>query len=85
MRQIERLRQYDLDAAVAYAEQSEPAAAELMRTEFLEQPENAEIKGRIRSLYREVTLIIASQRQEVSDKLEQIRSGLKTLGTYAEK
>lgn len=84
-RQIDRLKQYDLDAAVALAEESEPAAAELTRTGFLEQPENSEIRGRVRSLYRELTLIIASQRQEVSDKLDQIRSGLKTLGSYAGK
>lgn len=84
-RQADRLKQYDLDAAVAYAEESETVAAELMRTGFLDQPENSEVKGRIRSLYRELTLIIAAQRQEVSGKLEQIRNGLKTLGTYAEK
>lgn len=84
-RQIDRLKHYDLDAAVAYAEESDPVAAELMRTEFLEQPENSDIKARIRSLYREVTLIIASQRQDVSDKLGQIRNGLKTLGTYADR
>ncbi|NLW83473.1 MAG: hypothetical protein GXY41_03565 [Phycisphaerae bacterium] len=84
-RQIERLKTYDLDAAVAMAEESEPVAAELMRTEYLKQPENSETKARIRSLYRELTLIIASQRQDVSDKLDQIRDGLKTLGTYAGK
>lgn len=84
-RQIDRLKTYDLDAAVAMAEESEPIAAELMRTEYLEQPENSESKARIRSLYRELTLIIASERQEVSDKLDQIRSGLKTLGTYADR
>ena len=82
-RQIDHLKQYDLDAAVSYAEESDPVASELMRTGFLEQPENSQAKARIRSLYRELTLVIASQRQEVSSKLDQIRNGLKTLGSYA--
>jgi hypothetical protein len=84
-RQIDRLKQYDLDAAMGYAEESEPIAAELTRTGFLEQPGNAVARARVQSLYRELTLVIASQRQEVSDKLDQIRNGLKTLGTYAGK
>ena len=85
IRQIDRLKQYDLDAAMCYAEESEPIAAELTRTGFLEQPDNAASKARVQSLYRELTLVIASQRQEVSDKLDQIRNGLKTLGSYAGK
>ncbi len=82
-RQIDRLRQYDLDAAMACAEQAEPIAAELTRSGFLDKPENADLKGRIQSLYRELTLMLASQQQEVSGKLDQIRDGLKTLGAYA--
>ena len=84
-RQIDRLKCYDLDGAMACAEQSESIAAELTRSGFLEQSENAELKTRIQSQYRELMLIIASQRQEVSDKLDQIRNGLKTLGMYAGK
>jgi hypothetical protein len=84
-RQIERLKNYDLDAAIRCAEESEKVSAELIRSGILEQPENTEIKERIQSLYRQLCLIIASQRQEVADKLEQIRSGLKTLGTYSGK
>jgi len=84
-RQIDCLKNYDLDAAIRYAEESEQASAELTRSGILELPENAAIKDRIQSLYRELCLIIASQRQDVSDKLSQIRNGLRTLGTYARK
>ncbi|HDS84038.1 MAG TPA: hypothetical protein ENN97_02430 [Phycisphaerales bacterium] len=84
-RQIDRLRRYDLDAAMACAEQAEPIAAELMRSGFLDRPENAELKSRIQSLYRELMLVIASERQEVSDKLAQIRNGIKAFERYAEK
>lgn len=84
-RQIDRLKNYDLDAAIRYAEESEQVSAELTGSGILEQPENAAIKDRIQSLYRELCLVIASQRQEVSDKLSQIRNGLRTLGTYSEK
>ena len=84
-RQIDRLKTYDLDTAMRCAEESEPIAAELTRTGFLEQPENAAARARVQSLYRELTLVLASQRQEVSDKLDQIRSGLKSLTAYAGK
>ncbi|MHC4291575.1 MAG: hypothetical protein ACYS72_00090 [Planctomycetota bacterium] len=43
------------------------------------------MKGRYFSGYRdnqELTLTIADHRQEVSDKLIQIHTGLKTLGKY---
>ena len=84
-RQIERLRAYDLDGAMACAEESEQVAARLTAAQFLDQPQNADQKARIKSLYRELMLVIASERQEVSDKMAQIRDGLKTLGTYAGK
>jgi hypothetical protein len=82
-RQIDRLRCYDLDAAMVCAEQAEAIAADLTRSGFLEKPENAELKSHIRSLYRELMLVIASERKEVADKLDQIRSGIKTLSAYA--
>jgi len=85
LRQIDRLRSYDLDAAMAYAEQAEPVAAEVTAGGVLNLPQNADLKKRIESLYRDLTLIIASQRQEVADKLEQIRDGIKTLSAYAGK
>lgn len=81
----ERLRQYDLDAAMACAEQAEPIAAALTRSGFLDNPGKADLKSRIQSLYRELTLMLASQQQEVSGKLDQIRDGLKTLGAYGGK
>ncbi len=84
-RQIDRLKQYDLDAAMACAEESRAVADRLTDSGFLERPENADRKERIGALYRELMLVIASERQEVSDKMIQIRDGLKTLGTYAGK
>ena len=85
LRQIDRLRSYDLDAAMAYAEEAEAVAAEVTAGGVLNLPANAELKKRIETLYRELTLIIASQRQEVADKLDQIRDGIKTLSAYAGK
>lgn len=84
-RQIERLKTYDLDGAMRLAQEAQPLAETLTREKLLSAPELAGHKARIQGLYKELCLVIASQRQEVSDKLSQIRTGLKTLGTYAGK
>jgi hypothetical protein len=82
MRQADKLRSYDLDGASAIAEQSAPIAEELTRHKVLNRPEFAERKRRLEQMYKDICLIISDQRQEVSDKLAQIRQGLHALGGY---
>jgi hypothetical protein len=84
-RQIQKLRQYDLEAAMKIAEESQSLSEKILQTSVLSRPGFEEQRDRIQGLYRELCLTIASQRQEVSDKLGQIRTGLRTLGTYAGK
>lgn len=84
-RQIQRLKQYDLEASIKLAEESQSIADTLTAAQVLERPGFESRRDRIQALYQELCLVIASQRQEVSDKLGQIRTGLKTLGKYAEK
>lgn len=84
-RQIERLRKYDLDGAMRLAEEAQPIADRLAQGREMNRPGVQHLQQRIQGLYRELCLVIASQRQEVSDKLGQIRTGLKTLGTYAQR
>ncbi|MCE5186749.1 MAG: hypothetical protein LLF76_11560 [Planctomycetaceae bacterium] len=82
-RQIERLKRYDLDGAMRLAEEAKPLADTLADGKYLDRPGLEPLRDRTRGLYRELCLVIASQRQEVADKLEQIRTGLKTLGKYS--
>lgn len=84
MRQVERLRKYDLDGATELGEEANRVAAAISREKILERPEFSENRWRIEKLYKDLGLIIASERQEVSEKLRQIRMGLKTLGAYSE-
>lgn len=84
-RQLERLRKYDLDGAMRLAQEAQPTAERLARGRELHRPGLSHLQQRIEGLYRELCLVIASQRQEVQDKLGQIRKGLKTLETYANK
>lgn len=84
-RQIARLKQYDIDGAMELGEESEQLSQTIARSGVLRRPEFTEQSDRIEDLYRELCLQIASQRQEVSDKLEQIRTGIRTLGAYAGK
>lgn len=81
-RQIERLRKYDLDGAMRLADEAQPMVERLSMGRELNRPALQSMRPRIEGLYKELCLVIASQRQEVSDKLSQIRKGLKTLGTY---
>lgn len=82
MRHLERLRNYDLDGAMALAEEANNLALQIGSVGVLERPEFSEDKERIKRLYNEIGLIISSERQEVADKLQTIRKGIKTLGAY---
>jgi len=81
-RQVERLRRYDLDGALSLAEESATIAEKVTGGGILDLKGNEQIKKRIEQLYKDICLMIASQRQEVCGKLEQIRTGLRALGTY---
>ena len=82
VRQLERLRKYDLDGAVVLGEEVNEIADVLGREGMLKRPEHSEQSQRIKHLYKEISLIIASEREEVSGKLKVIRKGIKTLGVY---
>jgi hypothetical protein len=84
-RQIQKLRQYELEAAMKTAEESQPISERIIRASVLSRPGFEQQRDRIQKLYQELCLTIASQRQEVQDKLGQIRTGLKALGKYAGK
>ena len=81
-RQMEKLKKYDLDGAMGLGEQTAQIAANVAREGLLDKPEFAEQNRRIRALYKDIGLIIASEREEVADKLRQIRRGLRALGFY---
>ncbi len=82
MRHLERLRNYDMDGAMSLAEESHEVALAMGEARIFDDPFFAEQRERIRQLYSEISLVIASERQEVSEKLKAIRRGLKTLGVY---
>jgi len=85
MRQADKLRSYDLDGASVIAEETTVIAEELGRLGILDRPEFADRKRRLEQVYKNICLIIADQRQEVADKMTQIRQGLKAVGGYAGK
>ena len=84
-RQIQKLQQYDLEAAMRIAEESQPLSEQIIQASVLSRPGFEQQRDQIQGLYKELCLVIASQRQEVSDKLGQIRTGLRTLGAYSGK
>jgi hypothetical protein len=84
-RQRDRLSVYDIDGACAIANETEMLTDELTQHQILKRPEFAEQGRRLQQQYREICLVIADQRQEVSDKMQQIRKGIRVLGGYAGK
>lgn len=83
LRQADKLRSYDLDGASVIAEETTVIAEELNRLGVLSRPDFAERKRRLEQIYKNICLIIADQRQEVSDKMTQIRHGIKAVNGYA--
>ena len=81
-RQVERLRNYDLDGAMDIAEEANDIASAIGKAGLLDQPEYADQRWRIEKLYKNIGLTISAERDEVQDKLKQIRKGIKTLGLY---
>jgi len=82
-RQMEKLRLYDLDKAMALAEESAGISEQLAQTRLLEEPDMRDQQARIQKLYRQISLTIAAEQQEVGDKLKAIRKCLNALGAYS--
>ncbi|MBN1818500.1 MAG: hypothetical protein JW828_14150 [Sedimentisphaerales bacterium] len=80
IRQLEKLRKYDLDAAIVLAEEANTVAMALAREKVLDQPSHIEHRRRIQKLYRDISLVISTERSEVAQKLSAIRKGIKVLG-----
>lgn len=84
-RQTDRLRSYDIDGACAVADEATPLAEQISQNQILNQPQFAEQRRRLQQQYKDICLIIADQRQEVADKMKQIRDGLRVLEGYSGK
>jgi hypothetical protein len=83
-RQLEKVRRYDLDGAMELAEEANDMAIGIGREKILDRPDYADERWRIKRLYKDLCLIIATEREEVSQKLKQIRKGIKALGVYGD-
>ena len=84
IRQLEKIRNYDLDGALALAEEANELAVNIGSDGLLDKPEFADERWRIKKLYKDIGLIIASEREEVAEKLKLIRKGIKALGFYGD-
>ena len=83
-RQLEKVRGYDLDGAMNLAEEANSIAANIGQQNVLDMPEFKDDRWRLERLYKDLCLVIAAEREEVGDKLRQIRQGIKALGIYAD-
>lgn len=84
MQHLEKLRDYDLDGAMPLAEEANHLALKMGNMGLLDKAEFTDERTRIDKLYTEIGLVIAKERQEVSEKLKEIHDGLETLGRHAD-
>lgn len=81
--QIQLNRQYMIDKAMEKANSCATLMAAIKKEKILERPDFAARKKAIKKLYKDLELIITVNQQEVSQKLNQIRTAKKTLNAYA--
>lgn len=84
-RQIERIRRYDLDSALELGEEAHQVAFALTEAGVLDRPDYTDEKFRISRIYKDLELIIETERAEVGEKLKQIRQGIRALGVYGDR
>ncbi len=77
---LEKLRDYDIDGAMPLAEEANRLSLDIGGAGILDRAEFDDERKHIDKLYAEIGLAITGKRQEVSEKLQEIRQGLETLG-----
>ena len=81
---LKKLREYDIDGAMPLAEEASRLSQDIGSAGLFERVEFNDERNRIDELYAEIGLVITGKRQEVSDKLEEIREGIETLSESAD-
>ena len=81
---LEKLREYDIDGAIPLAEEASRLSQDIAGAGLFDRAEFNDERRRIDDLYAEIGLVITGKRQEVSDKLEEIREGIETLSESAD-
>lgn len=82
--QIDLNRAYEIEQAMAIAEQNAPIAKFVKENKLLDQPRYKRQKDQIQSLYKQLDLTITNARNEVAKKLQEIKKSKQTLGAYAQ-
>ena len=81
-RQIELVRRGDFRTSELLTEQSDLVVDELLRTKAFEQTQLEEQRERLAKSYRELTLMVAAEKDHLGKQLQQISQGRKTLKLY---
>ncbi len=81
---LEKLREYDIEGAMPLAEEASRLSQDVANAGLFDGAEFDDEHKRIDELYAEIGLVITGKRQEVSDKLDEIREGIETLSATAD-
>jgi len=81
-RQLELARRGSFAGLEPLAGKGEELAAKITAAGLLEKPENKAGKERLEKLYRDLQLLLSTQKADESERLKSIRNGKKTLAVY---
>jgi hypothetical protein len=81
-KQIKVARMGDLTAVEELTPKADEIVKEISRTSNLVQIQQTNQWKRLQKIYRQLTLILASQKYSIQQQIQQIGQGRKTLKTY---
>ncbi|MCJ7729059.1 MAG: hypothetical protein MUO27_04160 [Sedimentisphaerales bacterium] len=81
-RQIELARRGSLAGLEQLAGQCEPLVAKITAAGLLEKSEHKTARDRLAKLYRDLQLMLSTQKDAAVEQLKSVRKGKKTLAVY---
>jgi hypothetical protein len=81
-RQIELARRGSFTGLNRLADECEPLVAGIKEAGLLEKPENEPQRQRLDKLYRDLQLMLSTQKDAAAEQLKSIHRGRKMLSTY---
>jgi hypothetical protein len=81
-RQIELAQQANIGDVELLSEQTTYLVEKIQKSGLLESDEFENRLGQLRKLYEDLSLAIMDQKTDVSEKLNRVRKGMKTIETY---
>jgi len=81
-KQIELAQQGEISTVELMSQQADDLVKKIAQTKILEQPAFKDQRERLRSLYADLCIVLATEKADVIDRLNHVRKGKKTIAAY---